>query len=94
MKKLASLAVTLLFLSGCSFFLETWQGFYYPNGDLVSQDDYIYSPSFNDRAACLAWGSDLKAKKGNPNDKYECGKNCKAPDYKDGLYVCDETVDY
>jgi len=94
MKKLALLIVPILLLSGCSFFRETWQGFYYPNGCLVCQDDYIYSPLFNDRASCLAWASDLKAGRGNPSDKYECGKNCKTPDYKEGLYVCDETVDY
>lgn len=94
MKKILLLAFSILFLSGCSFSQETWQGFYYPDGCLVCQENYIYSPTFTDRASCLAWASHLKAQRGNQNDTYECGKNCKAPDHKDGLYECDETVDF
>ncbi len=94
MKKILLITLPILLLSGCSFSRETWQGFYYPDGCLVCQENYIYSPTFNDRASCLAWASDLKAERNNPSDTYECGKNCKAPDTKDALYVCDETVDY
>jgi len=93
MKKLLLLIIPILFLSGCSLFRESWQGFYYPNGCLECKDKYIYSPTFNDKESCLAWATELKNSRGNPNDTYECGKNCKAPDTKDGLYKCDETVD-
>lgn len=79
-----------LFLSG----KETWQGFYYPDGCLICEDQYIYSPRFDDRASCLAWATNLKSQRNNPSDTFECGKNCKAPDHPGGLYVCEETVDY
>lgn len=82
-----------IILGGCSF-RERWQGFYYPDGCLVCEDQYIYSPEFKDRVSCISWAHNLKAKRQNPNDDFECGKNCKAPDHVGGLYLCDETVDY
>ncbi len=94
MKKIFLIVLFITFLTGCDFVKENWQGFYYPDGCSLCQDDYIYSPPFDDKMSCLAWASELKAERRNPNDTFECGKNCKAPDYKDGLYVCDETVDF
>lgn len=79
-------------LSGCSL-NERWQGFYYPDGCLVCEDKYVYSPQFDDRASCISWAKNLKQQRNNPDDDFECGKNCKAPDRVGGLYVCDETVD-
>ncbi len=96
MKKILSvLAIIILIIIAYKFFTkETWLGFYYPNGCLTCQEDYIYSPTFNDRASCLSWATTLKQQRNNPNDTFECGKNCKVPDTKDGFYVCKETVDY
>lgn len=96
-KNYGGIIVIALVIAGIYFFLggkETWLGFYYPDGDLVSQDKYIYSPQFDDRASCLAWATNLQQQRKNPNDDFECGKNCKTPDYAGGLYVCEETVDY
>jgi len=76
-------------LSGC--ILTKWQGFYYPNGCLSCDSQYIYSPIFNDLDTCMAWGEDLKEERGNPNDTFECGKNCKLK--SGGMYLCSETVD-
>ena len=90
------LVIIAALISGYYLFFqkETWQGFYYPDGCLVCEDQYIYSPVLENRASCLAWASDLKQRRGNPDDTFECGKNCKAPDHQGGLYVCDETIDY
>ncbi|MEK7115096.1 MAG: hypothetical protein AAB847_01940 [Patescibacteria group bacterium] len=91
------IGVLLILVIAFGFFWykkETWQGFYYPDGCLVCEDKYIYSPQFQDRASCLAWATNLKSQRNNSDDAYECGKNCKAPDHPGGLYVCDETVDY
>ena len=92
-----AIIIVILILAAIYFFWgrkETWLGFYYPDGCLTCQEKYIYSPEFENRASCLAWATDLKSKRNNPEDTFECGKNCKAPDNSDGLYVCDETVDY
>lgn len=94
-RNLIILVVMVLVIVGYFVFKkDKWTGFYYPNGCLTCQDDYIYSPTFNDRASCLAWATNLKQQRNNPNDTFECGKNCKAPETSDGLYRCDETVDY
>lgn len=84
---------TTLVLAWC-IFKDTRTWFYYPNGCLTCQSDYIYSPVFDNRVDCLSWATNLKAERNNPSDTFECGKNCKEPETKDDLYVCDETVDY
>lgn len=94
MKKVIILLFTILILTGCSLKKETWQGFYYPNGCLECQEDYIFSPIFEDRASCLSWATTLRQERQNYLDEFECGKNCKVPETKDGFYICDETVDY
>ncbi len=96
MKKILAIAVVIiLIIVAYNYFKkDTWLGFYYPNGCLTCQEDYIYSQTFNDRASCLSWATNLKQERDNPNDTFECGKNCKAPDTKNGLYVCKETFDY
>lgn len=87
----------IIILAVAAYFIfkkDTWTGFYYPNGCLTCQNDYIYSPKYDNRTDCLAWATNLKRQRNNPDDKYECGKNCKAPETSSGLYVCKETVDY
>ncbi len=87
-----SLVVLLVFLgAGCSSKSDTWQGFYYPNGCLSCDDDYVYSPVFQDRLSCFNWAYDYQNTKGSPNDLWECGKNCEIGEY--GMNVCEETVD-
>lgn len=95
--KIVATLIIILIVTGIYYFWggkETWIGFYYPDGCLICEDQYIYSPPFDNRASCLAWATSLKAQRNNLNDKFECGKNCKTPDEKGGLYVCEETVDY
>jgi len=77
-------------LSGCVL-NSKWQGFYYPNGCLACSSQYIYSPIFKDLDTCMDWGEDLKEERGNPNDTFECGKNCKLK--SSGMYLCSETID-
>jgi len=91
-KNLGVIIAIILIVAG--IYKETWQGFYYPDGCLTCTDKYIYSSQFNDRASCLAWATNLKQQRNNPSDDFECGKNCKVPDSPDGLYICEETVDY
>ncbi|OGC38648.1 hypothetical protein A2155_00690 [candidate division WWE3 bacterium RBG_16_52_45] len=86
----------ILVILGIYFFFikkDTWQGVFYPNGCLVCEDQYIYSPQFEDRASCIEWGINLEQQRSNPSDDFECGKNCKT-DQSSGLSVCEETVDY
>lgn len=71
---------------------EEWKGFYYPDGCLGCEENYIFSPStFDNKEACLAWAENTKIKRNNESDLYECGLNCKENDY--GSYICKETVD-
>lgn len=83
--------VGLIYLGYNLFFKETWQGFYYPNGCLVCEDDYIFSPIFNNQEECMNWGIEKRISRNNPNDTFECGLNCK----KEGaFFICKETIDY
>ena len=96
MKNILTIAIIILliFVAYNFFKKETWLGFYYPNGCLTCQEDYIYSPTFKDKTSCLSWATTLKQQRGNPIDTFECGKNCKFPSTKYEAYVCEETVDY
>lgn len=77
-----------LFLIGCAKI--NWQGVYYPDGCLVCEDKYIFSPVFPTIEDCWSWGNNLKNSKNNPADLFECGKNCKMDkDLK--LLICDDT---
>ncbi len=84
--------VILIIIAGYFIFFnkETWQGVYYPNGCLVCDEDYIFSPVFETKEGCLNWAEGIQARRSNESDLYECGKNCK---WKDGLMVCKETID-
>lgn len=93
---LSGIAIVLLVIVGLYFLWdgkETWQGFYYPNGCLTCTEDYIFSPIFDDKVACLAWANNLERERNNPSDDFECGKNCKSQGDPEGPYICDETVD-
>ena len=96
-KKYTGIIIIILLIVGIYFLWdrkETWLGFYYPDGCLTCKEKYIFSPEFKDRASCLSWTTNLKAQRNNSADLFECGKNCKVPDSPDGLYICEETVDY
>lgn len=71
---------------------ETWQGVYYPNGCLVCEEDYIFSPLLSTQSLCLRWAEKLKANRNNVNDSFECGKNCKPFKHEHDFLVCEETV--
>jgi len=68
---------------------DKWQGVYYPNGCLICEGDYLWSPIFNSRNSCLSWGESLKAKSKNSDDTFECGKNCK---WDGNFNICEETI--
>ena len=71
---------------------DEWLGFYYPNGCLSCESDYIFSPTFDSKKQCLAWANNLKMTRNNSSDDFECGLNCKEIGYK--MYQCKKTVDY
>jgi hypothetical protein len=66
---------------------DTYRGIFYPNGCLTC-DDYIVSPDLDSAEDCVMWGEGLRASRKNPNDTWECGKNCK---WKNGLSICETT---
>lgn len=72
---------------------DEWLGFYYPNGCLTCEDQYIYSPKLDSLEDCLGWAEDLNIQRNNPDDLFECGKNCKPPTGDFPFYVCKETID-
>ena len=92
MKKVFILFILIIFAIFLYNYLvkERWQGVYYPDGCLICEDDYIFSPVYNTKNGCLDWAMQKKALRNNDNDLYECGKNCK---WESGLMVCEETVD-
>ena len=87
MKIAIVLFTTTLLLASCSF-SNNWQGVYYPDGCLVCEDKYIFSPIFSNYDECQRWAINIYNNRNNTNDQYECGKNYK---FKDGLQICDET---
>jgi hypothetical protein len=91
MKKIIILVLLIVVLSGCGL-SDKWLGFYYPDGCLSCTEDYIFSPEFNSKDSCLEWAENLQDERGNPNDDFECGKNCEEMGYK--MYMCEDTVDY
>ena len=83
------LAGLLLIGAGCT--TDKWQGFYYPDGCLSCEENYIYSPIFSSLDECRDWANSTRQKRGNnSSDEYECGLNCKI---KDGFNVCKETTE-
>lgn len=73
-------------------FFDNWTGFYYPDGCLFCEDDYIVKYDMKSKKECLEWAENLQIERNNPNDDFECGRNCK--DWGDGMQICEETVDY
>lgn len=94
MKEYKGIIILGIIVVGIYFFYnsyqkETWHGVYYPNGCLVCEDEYIFSPVFESKGECVAWGERKRNYRKNEQDTYECGKNCQ---WKDGFNVCKETV--
>ena len=69
---------------------DIWKGFYYPDGCLVCEDQYIFSPPFDSKESCFDWADSLIRISGNENDTFECGLNC---EFDGTFYVCEQTVD-
>lgn len=94
MKKISIiLFVILIFpLLGSMCKSDVWQGFYYPDGCLTCEENYIFSPTFTMLEECRDWADSIKIKLGNnPNDQYECGLNCKKRE--GGFNICEKTVE-
>lgn len=68
---------------------QNWQGFYYPNGDTLVD---MPSPVFSTKEQCLDWILNIKSKRDNPSDDYECGLNCRREPGR-LVSVCEQTVD-
>ncbi len=68
---------------------ENWQGFYYPNGCLSCEENWILSPILDDYESCRDWALTITNERNNENDLWECGKNCKMNN--DGITICKET---
>lgn len=82
-------AVGLIIFSYFLFFKKAdWQGVYYPDGCLVCEDDYVFSPVFKTKEECIDWGEDKSNNKAK--GLYECGKNC---EWKNEFMICEKTVD-
>ena len=65
--------------------------FYYPNGCLTCENDYIIK-SVDDLEACRDEADALRASRGNnQSDLFECGRDCELKGEK--MYLCEETVD-
>lgn len=78
---------------------DVWRGFYYPGG--VLSGPVIYSPEYKNKEDCISWSenewrlhpSDANL---NPQDLYECGKNCKINNPSNpaqSIYVCEQNFD-
>lgn len=85
------IVVGVYFLSGKN---DNWIGFYYPNRN--NSGEAIYSPQFKTKEKCIAWAentwdSRLSDRNIDPQDLYECGKNCVLQSW--GLYICDVAFD-
>lgn len=98
MKKTISISTIVLFLIIGYFVLhkkDSWQAVYYPDGCLVCDEKYIYSPIFETEFECEDWVLATKsmrnlAHKNTEEDSAECGKNCETRE--SGMLVCDDTI--
>ena len=70
-----------------------WQAVYYPEGCLVCEDDYIFSPFFDNANECIDWVHIKAETRGNSSDAAECSFDCKKDYDLGGALVCKETVD-
>ena len=92
-KEYKEIIILIVIIFAVYFFIkqDKWLWFYYPGGCLGCSENYIYSPEFKTKDECFDWAYTLKDKRNNPDDLFECGRNCKT---EDGIgYVCQETVD-
>ncbi len=94
MKKIFTLTLFLIFLSGCSSkktLDHNWTGFYYPDKDNINDESaWIIQPGFESLEKCQEWIL-FDISKNNKNFDYECGYKCKY----DNLYkttICEKTL--
>jgi hypothetical protein len=66
---------------------DIYRGIFYPNGCLTC-DNFIVSPNLSSAEDCVIWAEALMTSRKNPDDLWECGKNCK---WENGLSVCELT---
>ena len=91
--KLIAFAFIMFFvaisISGCKTeIVNTWTGFYYPNGDKYDGSTQITSPAYGTLLECKSWAK-VQVLPGDKYD-YECGKNCVLED--DGETVCEQII--
>ncbi len=90
----------LIIIGGIFWFLlikhDSWRGFYYPGG--ILSGPVVYSPEYKTKEDCISWAeNEWKSRSEdaeiNPQNLYECGKNCKVQNKEIGLHVCEKTFD-
>jgi len=71
----------------------TWQGFYYPKGEISTnsideQQRLDQAPKFTTIQDCMHWGKEYL--KSNSNDGFECSYGCRMK--KDWGLICKDTT--
>lgn len=97
MKKGIFIAIVFVLMgAGCAEQEERkmWTAFYYPEGCLACEDDWIIQPMFLSYEECYDWAFDLaKERNFSGEDEFECGTNCRVDYNLGGIHRCDETYD-
>jgi len=82
------IAITVIYFGYTLLFKKVvYRGFYYPDGCLTC-DNYIVSPDLSSSEDCVRWAEGLKGNSKNPNDTWECGKDCR---WEGEFSICKET---
>ncbi len=87
------LCVGWILLNNNIFAKEEWQAVYYPDGCLACENNYIFSPFFDNKNDCINWIYAKQKERNNNNDTAECALNCKKDYNLGGILVCKETLD-
>jgi len=70
-----------------------WQAIYYPDGCLSCEDQWIFSPFFEEVNQCIAWIHNRADSRDEPSDAAECAYDCRQECDISCWLVCDETID-
>ncbi len=99
-KNIISVVIVIVFLVFIFINIQernrSWIGVYYPNGCLVCEDDYIYSPRLDSFLECQDWAIETNIQRSQftntDSDLAECGRGCRLEEENE-LLICKETLD-